>query len=138
MLVSNEIPRGEERSSDGELRAVFADVSGYSALEKASRGPRKCRDLKKRLFRQRARQTMTGVYVTFSWRKKMLAIQIAAEINQRWSELEQLPTIDRLHMLESLVERHVLATGPCCTSTYVPSYEGSCIDFDSRRMNDEE
>ncbi len=65
----------------------------------------------------------------------MLAIQIASEINQRWSELEKLSSLDRLHVLESLVERHVLATGPCCSSTYVPSYEGTS-DFDSHRVDD--
>ena len=64
----------------------------------------------------------------------MLAIQIASEINQRWSELEQLPSLVRLHVLESLVERHVLATGPCCSSAYVPSYEGTS-DLDSHRVD---
>jgi hypothetical protein len=53
----------------------------------------------------------------------MLAIQIAAEINQRWSELEKLESLDRLHVLETLVERHVLATGPCCSSHYAPYHE---------------
>ena len=53
----------------------------------------------------------------------MLAIQIAAEINHRWSELEKLESLDRLHVLETLIERHVLATGPGCSSSYVPSYE---------------
>jgi hypothetical protein len=66
----------------------------------------------------------------------MLAIRIAAEINQRWSEFEQLPSLDRLHILESLVERHVLATGPCCSFSYVPSYEGAYA-FDPRRINDD-
>ena len=60
----------------------------------------------------------------------MLAIQIAAEINQRWAELAQLPSLDRLHMLETLVERHVLATGPCCSSNYAPCYEGVPHDFE--------
>lgn len=67
----------------------------------------------------------------------MLAIQIAAEINHRWSELEKLSGVDRLHVLETLVERHVLATGPCSSSRYVPSYE--CIsEFDSRPSMDDE
>lgn len=55
----------------------------------------------------------------------MLAIRIAAEINQRWTELEKLESLDRLHVLETLIERHVLATGPCCSSSYIPSYEGT-------------
>lgn len=62
----------------------------------------------------------------------MLALRIAAEINQRWSELEQLPSLDRLHMLESLIERNVLATGPGCSFSYVPSYEDAS-DFDDDR-----
>lgn len=66
----------------------------------------------------------------------MLALQIAAEINQRWAELAQLPSLDRLHMLESLVERHVLATGPCCSSNYASCYEGIPNDFDLHPMND--
>ena len=65
----------------------------------------------------------------------MLAIEIAAEINQRWTELAQLPSLDRLHKLETLVERHVLATGPC--SSYMPSYEGTPNDFDLHPMNED-
>jgi hypothetical protein len=64
----------------------------------------------------------------------MLSIQIAAEINQRWSELEKLESLDRLHVLETLVERHVLATGPCSSSHYVTSYEANS-EFHSRTEN---
>jgi hypothetical protein len=66
----------------------------------------------------------------------MLAIRIAAEINRRWCELDQLPSLDRLHRIESLIERHVLASGPCCTFSYVPSYEGDS-DFEPRRIDDD-
>lgn len=64
----------------------------------------------------------------------MLATKIASEINQRWYELEQLSTHDRFHVLESLIERHVLATGPCSTDTYIPSHE-SYSKFDSREAH---
>ena len=50
----------------------------------------------------------------------MLAHHVASEINQRWNELAQLPDRDRIQKLESLIERHVLATGPCCSATYLP------------------
>ena len=66
----------------------------------------------------------------------MLAIQIAAEINRRWIELEKLESLDRLHVLETLIERHVLATGPCCSSNYVPSYESNS-NFDTRSVIDD-
>jgi hypothetical protein len=66
----------------------------------------------------------------------MLAIQIAAEISQRWTELERLSILDRLHVLETLVERHVLATGPCSSSHYVPSYE-CASDFDTVPATDD-
>ncbi len=66
----------------------------------------------------------------------MLAIHIAAEINQRWDELQHLSSIDRLHVLETLVERHILATGPCCSSNYVPSYDDH-TSFHSHRADDE-
>jgi hypothetical protein len=65
----------------------------------------------------------------------MLAIQIAAEINHRWLELEKLESLDRLHVLETIVERHVLATGPCCSSSYVPSYEVAS-EFHAQPEND--
>ena len=65
----------------------------------------------------------------------MLAIQIAAEINQRWSELEKLERIDRLHVLETLIERHVLATGPCCSSHYAP-YQEVATEFHRHPEND--
>ena len=65
----------------------------------------------------------------------MLALQIAAEINQRWDELEKLSSLDRLHVLETLIERNILATGPCCSSSYVPSYQCTS-DFDSRPMEE--
>jgi len=64
----------------------------------------------------------------------MLASHIAAEINQRWTELEQLPVLQRQKALESLVERHVLATGPCSTGAYVPSFE-EYSDLASRGSN---
>lgn len=67
----------------------------------------------------------------------MLAIHIAAEINQRWSELEQLPSLDRLHVLESLIARHVLTSGSCCTATYMPN-DDLYSDFDSRRIENSE
>ncbi len=66
----------------------------------------------------------------------MLAIQIAAEVNRRWHELEQLESLDRLHVLETLVERHVLATGPNCSSNYVPNYEANS-DFDTHPGNED-
>ena len=65
----------------------------------------------------------------------MLATQIAIEINERWHELERLTPLDRLHKLESLVERHVLATSPC-SSGYVTNFDDSS-DFVSRGLNDD-
>jgi len=90
----------------------------------------------KQLFRERARRTMRECATILSWRKKMLAIQVAAEINQRWHELEKLPSLDRLHVLETLVERHVLATGPCCSPNYEPSYERTS-EFYKHPANDD-
>lgn len=65
----------------------------------------------------------------------MLATQIAIEINERWHELERLTPLDRLHKLESLVERHVLATSPCASS-YVTNFDDPS-DFVSRGLNDD-
>lgn len=50
----------------------------------------------------------------------MLANHVASEINQRWNELNRLTDGERVQKLESLIERHVLATGPCCSETYLP------------------
>jgi len=65
----------------------------------------------------------------------MLATHIATEINQRWEELAQLPDRDRARKLESLIERHVLATGPCCSATYLPKDE-DFPDFASREKRE--
>ncbi len=65
----------------------------------------------------------------------MLATQIAIEINERWHELERLTPLDRLHKLESLVERHVLATSPC-SSAYVAKFNAPS-DFVSRGLHDD-
>lgn len=65
----------------------------------------------------------------------MLATQIAYEINERWLELDQMTSLDRLHVLESLVERHILATGPCSSSSYVPNF-GDASDFVSRGLHE--
>ena len=67
----------------------------------------------------------------------MLATQIAMEINDRWHELELLTPLDRLHKLESLVERHVLATSPCASaSSYITNF-GDTSDFVSRGLHED-
>lgn len=64
----------------------------------------------------------------------MLATQVAAEINQRWEEFENLSEFDRLRKLESLVERHLLATGPSCSETYFQT-SSDFPDFAARESN---
>ena len=53
----------------------------------------------------------------------MLAEHCAAEINRRWLELEQLPSLQRMQKLESILERHILATGGNSTYSHLPDFD---------------
>ncbi len=68
----------------------------------------------------------------------MLATQIANELSRRWNELNLMAESDRLHTIETIVERHLLATSHCPSDHFAANYEDHCVFVGSQARGAEE